>query len=80
MNDLNHYINCFSSLHTMKKLGKPAQHKALLRLSVIDLSERDIITDCRILLSDALIQQLKNNTTKLLGENIIFHPKIGYPY
>lgn len=47
MNDPNHYINSFSSLHTMKKLGKPAPHKALLLLSVIDLVERGIITSCR---------------------------------
>lgn len=80
MHNLNHYINCFSSLHTMKKLGKPAPHKALLLLSVIDLVERGIITDSRVPLSDALIQQFKSNTTKLLGESIIFQPKIGYPY
>lgn len=65
MNDLTYYINSFSSLHTMKKLGKPAPHKALLLLSVIDLVERGVINDCRVTLSDALIQQFKSNTTKL---------------
>lgn len=40
MKDLNYYVECFSSLHTMKKCGKPAPHKALLLLSVIDLVER----------------------------------------
>lgn len=80
MNDLNHYINCFSSLHTMKKLGKPAPHKALLLLSVIDLVERGIITDCRVPLSDSLEKQFKHNNTKLLGESILFQPRISYPY
>lgn len=79
MHNLSHYINCFSSLHTMKKLGKPAPHKALLLLSVIDLVERGYITDCRVPLSDALIQQFKSNTARLLGESIIFQPKNGYP-
>ncbi len=80
MNDLNHYINCFSSLHTMKKLGKPAPHKALMLLSVIDLVERGIITDCRVPLSDSLEKQFKHNNTKLLGESILFQPRISYPY
>ena len=80
MYDLNYYINCFSSLHTTKKLGKPAPHKALLLLSVIDLVERGIITDCRVPLSDELIRQFKSNTARLLGESVIFQPKIGYPF
>ena len=79
-NTLNYYINCFSSLNTMKKCGNPAPHKALLLLSVIDLVERGAITDCRIPLSDELERQFKSNTKKLLGESIIFQPKISYPY
>lgn len=56
MNDLNHYINYFSLLHTMNKLGKPALHKALLLLSEIDFVERDINnTNSCIPLSGALI-------------------------
>ncbi len=80
MKDLSYYIDCFSSLNTMKKCGKPAPHKALLLLSVIDLIERGAITDCRIPLSDELERQFKCNTKKLLGESIFFQPKISYPY
>lgn len=80
INNLNHYINCFSSLNTMKKLGKPAPHKALLLLSVIDLVECGLITDCRVPLSDILEKQFKHNTTRLLDESILFQPKISYPY
>lgn len=80
MKDLNYYIDCFSSLSTMKKLGKPAPHKALLLLSVIDLVEQGVITDCRIPLSDCLDKRFKYNTKKLLGESILFQPKINYPY
>lgn len=79
MNALNYYINCFSSLRTMKKLGKPAPHKALLLLSVIDLVERGIITDCRIPLSDSLEKQFKHNTTRLLGDSILFQPTLVAP-
>lgn len=59
MNDLNHYINYFSSLHTMNKLGKPALHKALLLLPEIDFVERDINTNSCIPLSGALIPQFR---------------------
>lgn len=78
--DLNYYIDCFSSLNTMKKCGKPAPHKALLLLSVIDLVERRIITNCRIPLTDELERQFKHNCTTLLGESILFRPNIYHPY
>ena len=76
MKDLKYYISCFSSLHTMKKMGKPAPHKALLLLSVIELVERGIITDCRVPLSNSLEKQFKHNTTKLLGESVLFQPRL----
>ena len=54
MNNLNYYINGFSSLRTMKKLGKSAPHKALLLLSVIDLIERGIIAYSVLILGKKL--------------------------
>lgn len=54
MKDINYYIQCFSALNTMKMQGKPAPHKALLLLSVIDLVEQGYITDSNIQLSDIL--------------------------
>ena len=77
---MNYYIVCFSSLKTMKKSGKPAPHKALLLLSVIDLVERGVINDCRIPLSDELIRLFKRNTSTLLGESKLFQPVTNYPY
>ena len=80
MKDLNYYINCFSTLHTMKMSGKPVPHKALLLLSVIDLIEKGIITDPRIPLSDILEEQFKHNTALHLGSDTTYAPKINYPY
>lgn len=77
---IEYYKECFSSLNTMKKTGKKAPHKALLLLSIIDLVEHGIITDCRIPLSDELVRQFKQNTTKLLGTSVLFKPTINYPY
>lgn len=80
LRDLEFYIDCFSSLNTMKKCGKPAPHKALLLLSVIDLIERGVITNCQVLLSEELELQFKHNTSVLLDDSILFQPKISYPY
>lgn len=80
MKDFEYYKDCFSSLNTMKKTGKRAPHKALLLLSVIDLIEHGVITDCRIPLSEELVKQFKQNTSKFLGESIMFQPKANYPY
>lgn len=80
MKDLNYYVECFSSLNTMKKCGKSAPHKALLLLSVIDLVERGFIVDNCIYLSDELICQFNKNKLAYLGDSILFQPKIEYPY
>ena len=75
-----YYLDCFSSLNTMKKNGLHAPHKALLLLSVIDLIERGIITDCRIFLSDELIHQFKQNSSSHIANCKLFQPQINYPY
>ena len=80
MKDLSYYINCFSTLHTMKIQEKPAPHKALLLLSVIDLVEQGVITDSRVPLSDVLERQFKQNTARYLESNSTYDPKINYPY
>ena len=80
MKDLNYYINCFSTLHTMKAQGKPVPHKALLLLSVIDLIEQGIITNSRIQLTDILEKQFKHNSISYLGDSSTYDPKINYPY
>ena len=80
MKDLSYYINCFSTLHTMKIQEKPAPHKALLLLSVIDLVEQGVITDSCIPLSDILEKQFKHNSISYLGNSSTYDPKINYPY
>ena len=67
MKNLSYYINCFSTLHTMKIKEKPAPHKALLLLSVIDLVEQGVITDSCIPLSDILEKQFKQSAESPLS-------------
>lgn len=64
----------------MKRGGKPAPHKALLLLSVIDLVERGVITNCRVPLSEELERKFKYNVSTLLGDSILFQPRLSYPY
>lgn len=80
MKDLNYYIKCFSALNTMKIQGKPAPHKALLLLSVIDLIEQGFITDSNIQLSDILEERFKYYASQYVGNNSAYDPKINYPF
>ena len=64
----------------MKIQEKPAPHKALLLLSVIDLVEQGFITDTCIPLSDILEKQFKHNSISYLGDSSTYDPKINYPY
>ena len=64
----------------MKMQGKPAPHKALLLLSVIDLVEQGFITDSNIQLSDILEERFKYYASQYLGNNSAYDPKINYPF
>ena len=64
----------------MKIQGKPAPHKALLLLSVIDLIEQGFITDSNIQLSDILEERFKYYASQYVGNNSAYDPKINYPF
>lgn len=55
------YITQFKSLSTAIQNGKPAPHKAILLLSVIDLIAQGELQSNRITLSDALCNRFKQN-------------------
>jgi putative restriction endonuclease len=59
--DLLFYSEIFRNLSVAKKNGKPAPHKAILLLSVIDLVASSDIEDERILYSDSLRKQFVIN-------------------
>lgn len=79
MKGLDFYIERFGMLKTTFSKSRPAPHKALLLLSVIDLIEKDIITSSKIELSDALIETFKSNS-KVLFKDDFFKPSIGQPF
>ena len=80
MKDFRYYEHCFSSLHTAMKLGKPAPHKALLLLSVIDLVESGVIVDNHIELSDILIKTFNANAKKFYANSPVFKPEVTKPF
>lgn len=80
MNRIDHYTNLFESLHTNVQKGKPAPHKALLLLAIIDLIEDGTIYDNRILLTDELEATYKKLWKKLLGKSLLFSPDVYKPY
>lgn len=79
MKDLDYYIECFSKLKTAYSKSRPAPHKALLLLSVIDLIEVGVITSPRIFLSDTLIKTFNRNARELFRDDF-FRPSIGQPF
>ena len=62
------------------KLGKPAPHKALLLLSVIDLVESGVIVDNHIDLSDILINTFNANAKKFYAHSPLFKPEVTKPF
>lgn len=80
MNDFNNYRTAFTSLHTAKSHGKPAPHKALLLLTVIDMVESGQICEGRIELTDQLEQRFNALFRKYIGKSLLFRPDVCKPY
>lgn len=73
------YQECFGRLKTAYSKCRPAPHKALLLLSVIDLVENGVINSSKIELSDTLIETFKSNAKELFHDDF-FKPSIGQPF
>ena len=80
MQELKHYINAFSSLHTAKVKGYKAPHKAILLLSIIDLVEDDSVVSPHIRLTDELEKKFHEVWHRYLGNSAVFTPDIAKPY
>lgn len=80
MGESSKYIDQFSDLHTAKKLGMPAPHKAVLLLSIIDLIERGCVTSNRIELTEQLEQTFGHVWKRYVGTSIVFQPKVATPF
>ena len=80
MKDFGYYAGCFGALHTAVKAGRPAPHKALLLLAVIDLIEEGVIRDNRIAPSKVLAKAFNDNAQKFYATSAVFKPEVTKPF
>lgn len=80
MSELRHYMDAFTSLHTAKRKGYKAPHKAVLLLSVIDLVEEGAINSPRIEMTGRLERKFDRIWTKYLGNSSVFTSDITKPF
>lgn len=80
MQELEYYTDLFAHLHTAQRFGRPAPHKAILLLSVIDLVEKGTINSPIIPLSDELVKVFQANRKYYLGALRLYNPDIGKPF
>lgn len=78
--DIQHYLYHFAHLHTAKFKGKPAPHKAVLLLAVMNLVERGCICSSEIELTDELVEEFKRIWTEKLPVSCPFTCDISKPY
>lgn len=74
------YIEAFRNLNTNNKFSRPSPHKAILLLTVIDLIERNILTENVIYYTESLKQAFINMWNKVLPGESIFQPEIYLPF
>lgn len=65
---MERYVELFASLNTLKQKGKPAPHKAILLLSMIDLIASGEIKTVSIEKSPALIKRFKSNWETFIND------------
>ena len=80
MIELERYRDYFANLNTAKKLGRPAPHKAILVLSVMELIESGHITNNRIELTETLETTFLKLWKRYVGNSVIFQPKVATPF
>ena len=80
MSLLNIYSDCFLHLNTARKLGRPAPHKAILLLSIMELIESGHIQSSRIELTELLENTFLKLWKRYVGNSVIFQPKIATPF
>ena len=78
--DIQHYLYHFAHLHTAKFKGKPAPHKAVLLLAVMNLVGRGSIKTSEIELTDELVEEFKRIWAEKLPSSCPFTCDISKPF
>ena len=74
------YVEAFKNLKTNNKYGRKSPHKAVLMLTVIELYEKNILTENEICYDDSLKSLFQNVWNKVLPHEPTFHPDAYLPF
>ena len=74
------YVEAFKNLRTNNKYGRKSPHKAVLMLTVIEMYEKNIITDNEIYYDDSLKTLFLKVWNKVLPNEPLFHPEAYLPF
>lgn len=74
------YVEAFTNLRTNNKYGRKSPHKAILMLTVIEMYEKNIITDNEIYYDDSLKSMFLKVWNKVLPNESRFHPEAYLPF
>lgn len=74
------YLTLLTSLNVSSKEGRPAPHKPILLLTIINFIEAGVIDDGKVYLTSELELAFKNNWNRLVGDDSFFNCNIALPF
>ena len=74
------YVEAFQNLRTNNKWGRKSPHKAILMLTVIELFEKNVLSDNEIYYDDTLKATFLQVWKRVLPNEPIFHPEAYLPF
>lgn len=74
------YVEAFQNLRTNNKWGRKSPHKAVLMLTVIELFEKNILSDNEIYYDDTLKTTFLQVWKRVLPKEPVFHPDAYLPF
>ena len=74
------YVEAFKNLRTNNKWGRKSPHKAVLMLTVIELYEKNVLTDNEIYYDDTLKDTFREVWNRVLPEEPKFHSDACLPF
>ena len=80
MPTLNYYIDLLSHMSVNKNKSKPAPHKAVLLLTIIDMIEVGEISSPFVQISDSLIENFRKVWNSYVPRHSGYVQKITYPF
>ena len=74
------YVEVFQNLRTNNKYGRKSPHKAILMLAVIELYEKNVLSDNEIYYDDTLKSMFLKMWNRVLPKEPLFHPEAYLPF